>query len=140
MSHECDNFIPEDSRYYNFGKLSQLLGLDSSEEINGNLSKNVINDAANMYFALNTCPLFYEKLNFKAIYGTNTRTMAMILSNIIKKSRQDKTMKIFAKVSQILGFQHITFHHKGNNSLMLMKHVLTIKGKCVCLSVQNKFV
>ena len=25
MSHECDNFIPEDSRYYNFGKLLEKI-------------------------------------------------------------------------------------------------------------------
>ena len=96
-------FIPQEFRNDNFGKLSQFLGFDTvnfSQEIYANLSKSVMNDAAKMFISLNTYPLFYEKLYFEVINGTNTRTMAMILSNIIEKANQDFKIygqKIFAK-------------------------------------------
>lgn len=118
-------------------KISQLLGVDvdtveNSEEINGNLSKSVINEAAKMFFPLYSFPFFYEKLYLKAIYETNTRTMALILSKIIKKADQDfkvDAQKIFAKVSQIIGFKHISYYREGNDSFMLMKQILGIKGE-----------
>ena len=133
-------FIPQEFRNDNFGKLSQFLGFDTdnvSQEINANMSKSVLKDAAKMFISLNTYPLFYEKLYFEAINGTNTRTMTMILSNIIQKANQDFKIygqKIFAKVSQMVGFEHISFQHEGNNSFMMMKNILGIKGE---IQIQN---
>ena len=62
--------------------------------------------------------------------------MAMLTSNIIKKGKGDfkkVALNIFAKVSSVLGFQRLSFQHKGNKSvesnMELTKNILSIKGE-----------
>ena len=106
----------------------------SSNEINLNLSRSNINSAAEMFIALNFCPSFYVKLYWKAIYGNESR-MAKFASNIIRKAKDDfkvKAQKMFAKISSVIGFQHISLHHIGNRSnamnIKLSKNIMDIKG------------
>ena len=119
----------------NLEKLSNILGVNSSEKINSNVSESDINVAAEMFFGLNSCPSIYEKLYWKAIYGTNSSVeTAMLASNIIKISTGDfkrSSLQIFAKISQVLGFKHILFHDKelytseSKNTLMIKKQLDT---------------
>ena len=60
----------------------------------------------------------------------------MLTSNIIKKAKGDfkkVALNIFAKVSSVLGFQRLSFQHKGNQSvesnMELTKNILSIKGE-----------
>ena len=129
------SFIPLNFISLHFEKLLQMVGeTKSSYEINGNLSKNDINSAAEMFLALNICPSFYVKLYWKAIYGNESR-MAKFASNIIRKAKDGfkvRAKKIFAKISSVIGFQHISYQHKGNTSIAmnnyLRKNMLDIKG------------
>ena len=115
-----------------------MIRVNSSDQINSNLAEKDINLAAEMFFGLNSCPSIYEKLYWKAIYGTNSNVETAILaSNIIKMSTNDfkkGSLKIFAKISKVLGFQHILFHDKelnnsgSKNTLMMIKHLDT-KGE-----------
>ena len=132
---KCESdFIPIEDIGPNLDKLSLMIRVNSSDQINSNLAEKDINLAAEMFFGLNSCPSIYEKLYWKAIYGTNsTVETAMLASNIIKKSTNDikrSSMKIFAKISKALGFQHLLFHNNNSgqkNNLMMMKS-LDIKG------------
>ena len=74
-----------------------------------------------MFIALNSCPTFYVKLYWKAIYGNESR-IAKFASNIIRKANDGfkvKAQKIFARTSSVIGFQHISFHHEGNRSIAM---------------------
>ena len=127
------SFIPSKYIALHFEKLSQMVGdTRSSNEINLNLSRSNINSAAEMFIALNFCPSFYVKLYWKAIYGNESR-MAKFASNIIRKAKDDfkvKAQKMFAKISSVIGFKHISSDHKGNKStnIELSKELLDIKG------------
>ena len=129
------NFIPFNFVTLHFEKLSQMVGATrSSYEINRNLSRSDINSAAEMFMALNSCPSFYVKLYWKVIYGNESR-MAKFASNIIRKAKDGfkaRAQKIFAKISSVIGFQHISYHHEGNSSIAmnieLSKNMLDIKG------------
>ena len=110
-------------------------------EINRNLSRSDINSAAEMFIALNSCPSFYVKLYWKVIYVNESRT-TKFASNIIRKAEDDfkvRAQKIFAKISSVIGFQHISYRHEGNGSIAmnieLSKNTMDIKGiKCLsCL-------
>ena len=136
---KCENdFIPFDDIEINLDRFSLMIGVNSSDQINSNLSEKDINLAAEMFFGLNACPSINEKLYWKAIYGTNSNVETAILaSNIIKMSTNDfkkGSLKIFAKISKVLGFQHILFHDKelnnsgSKNTLMMIKHLDT-KGE-----------
>ena len=136
---KCENdFIPFDDIEINLDRFSLMIGVNSSDQINSNLSEKDINLAAEMFFGLNACPSINEKLYWKAIYGTNSSVETAILaSNIIKMSTNDfkkGSLKIFAKISKVLGFQHILFHDKelnnsgSKNTLMMIKHLDT-KGE-----------
>ena len=110
-----------------------MLGDKSPQEIYRNSSGSNIN-SAKMFIALNACPSFYVKLYWKTIYGPSSR-ISMLASNILKKAKGDfkiKALKIFAKMSSVLGFQHISYHHRGNRSIAsnidLSKNILDIKG------------
>ena len=132
------DFIPIEDIGPNLDKLSNLIGVNSSDQINKNLSEKDINVAAEMFFGLNACPSINEKLYWKAIYGTNSSVeTALLASNIIKRSTNDfkrGSMKIFAKISKVLGFQHILFHEEefnnsgSKNTLMMIKQ-LDAKGE-----------
>ena len=131
-----DKFIKQDLIAYNVEKVLQIVGIKSlSEKINKNFSKSDITEAAELFLALNSCPSFFEKLYWKIIYGPKQR-IAMSTSNIIKKAKGDlkeEALNVFAKVSSVLGFQRVYFHHKGNESLgeqiKLTKNILDIKGE-----------
>ena len=62
--------------------------------------------------------------------------MAMLTSNIIKKAKGEfkkVALNIFAKMSSVLGFQHLSFQQNGNKSvernMELTKNILSIKGE-----------
>ena len=99
-----------------------MVGVESSGEIiSSNLSKNDINFGAEMFIALNSCPSFYVKLYWKVIYGNESR-IAKFSSNIIRKAKNGfkiRAQKIFAKISSVIGFQHISYHHEGNRSIAM---------------------
>ena len=61
--------------------------------------------------------------------------MAKIASNIVRKANDDfkvSAQQIFAEISSVLGFQHISYHHEENKSIEmdieLSKNMLDIKG------------
>ena len=115
-------FIPLKNIATLFEKLSKMVGVESSGEIiSSNLSKNDINFGAEMFIALNSCPSFYVKLYWKVIYGNESR-IAKFSSNIIRKAKNGfkiRAQKIFAKISSVIGFQHISYHHEGNRSIAM---------------------
>ena len=81
-----------------------LVGNEGSEDVKYNISKSEFNEAAKMYFTLNSCP-HLEKLYWKAIYGPDSR-ISMLASNILKMVEGDfkaKALKIFAKITSMLG-------------------------------------
>ena len=131
----CENaFIPLKNILNNFEKLSQMVGVQTSQETRRNLTRSSINFGAEMFMALNSCPSFYVKLYWKAIYENESR-MAEIASNIVRKANDDfkvSAQKIFAEISSVLGFQHISYHHDENKSvemdIELSKNMLDIKG------------
>ena len=146
-SYNCDkNFLDFDTLSRNFEKLSRWVGVKGGwtleqikvknySEVIRNLSRSDINFCGKIFFTLNSCPFFYEKLYWKAIYSGDSR-IAKFASNILWKANDSfkvKAQQIFSKVSSVLGFQHITFHHKGNETvginIDLSKNLLDIEGK-----------
>ena len=115
----------------NVEKFSKIVKIGVSEK-NKNFSKSDITESAKLFLALNSCPSVFVKLYWKAIYGPKIR-MAMLTSNIIKKVKGDfkkVALNIFARVSSVLGFQYLSFHHKGvGRNMELSKNILGIKGK-----------
>ena len=132
----CENgFIPEENILINLESLSQILKINSSQETNRNLSKSEIKLGAEMFITLNSCPSFFVRLYWKAIYGPQSR-IARLASNIIVKGELDfkiKAVKIFAKISSTLGFKHISFDRKekksSNEEIILTKNVVAIEGE-----------
>ena len=127
-------FIPQQNILNNFQKMSQLFGGKFSEEIGRKLSKNDIKFGAEMFMALNACPSFYAKLYWKAIYGNESR-MARFASNIIRKAKKGfkvSAQKIFSKISSVIGFKYISYHHEGNRNIAmnidLSKNMLDVEG------------
>ena len=131
MELKCDKaFIPLGNILINYENLSHMVGVFKSSEQNRNLSKKDINASAEMFMYLNSCPSFYVKLYWKTIYGPKLR-MAMLATNIAKKAKKDfklKATQIFAKISEVLGFKHISYHYKGNESFecQMILHVIRI--------------
>ena len=149
---QCESkMIPLSFISSHFEKLSQMVGDTNFDEISRNssiddyyydqiqmlsrnISKDDINFGAEMFMALNSCPSFYVKLYWKAIYGNESR-MANFAANIIRKAEEGfkvRAQKIFAKISSVIGFQHIAYQHEGNKSIAmnieLTKNLLDIKG------------
>ena len=129
------NFIPLENIARNIENLSQLVADKSSQKTNRKLSESDINFGAKMFFTLNSCPSFYVKLYWKTIYGSEVG-MAKFASNIIRKSKDGfkvRAQKIFAKISSVIGFHHISFHHDENRSNAinndLHKKMSDIKGR-----------
>ena len=113
----CDNaFISQVNISTHFEKLSHMAGVViSSEQFNRNFSKSNIDTAAKMFVYLNSCPSFFVKLYWKAIFGPKSR-IVMLASNIIKKTNAGfipKAVQIFAKMTRLLGFEYISYY-KGN--------------------------
>ena len=133
-----ENFIPLDNMKINLVSLSKMIGRKSSNEIVSNLSKSDINFGAKLFIALNSCPSFYEKLYWKVIYGNKSR-IANFAANIIRKAKDDfkvRAQKIFAKISSMLGFKHITYNHNGERT---SKNILEIEGEELSTSIENSF-
>ncbi len=113
-------FIPSYTSLH-FEKLSQMVGERNFDVIGRNSSKDDINFGAELFIALNSCPTFYVKLYWKAIYGNESR-IARFASNIIRNAKDGfkvRAQRIFAKISSVIGFQHISYHHEGNRSIAM---------------------
>ena len=128
-------FIPLKNILTNFENLSQMVGVNNSQEVNRSLTQSDLNFGARMFFAINSCPSSYEKLYWRAIYGGDSR-ISKLASNIIKEAKDGfkvKANKIFSKVTSVLGFQHISYLDEGNKStginIELIKKMLDIKGE-----------
>ena len=116
-----EKFIPFDFISLHFYTLSQMVGNGNSDVIGRNSSKDDINFGAEMFMSLNSCPTFYVKLYWKVIYGNESR-MARFATNIIRKAKDSfkaKAQRIFAKISSVIGFKHISYHHEGNKSITM---------------------
>ena len=111
-------------------KFSQLVGAENiSNEIYDNVSNKNVNEAEN-FIALSSCPSFYARLYWLAIYGPKTR-IPILAADIIKKAKEEdkiKARRIFAKISSVLGFEHITFHGEKNTTLQF-EHSINVKGE-----------
>ena len=86
----------------------------------GNLTKDSINAGAEMFLELNLCPsdIFVYNLYWTIIYGPESK-MAILASNIVKKAKDDRiiiAIKMFTKITSMLGFQYISYHQEGNGS------------------------
>ena len=135
ISRCIDGFIFDEYISNNFEKISPLVGNQGSEDIKYNISKSEVNEAAKMFFALNSCPSFFEKLYWKAIYGPESR-ISMLASNILKKAEgglKEIALKIFGKICSVLRFQYISYHHGENKSvdrnIKLTKNILDVMGE-----------
>ena len=139
---KCKNMKFENSKLkeqisLNNEKLSEIVKeVNSSQEINHNISKNDVKVCAEMFVALNSCPTYREKLYLTAIYGSKAQTIAMVAAKIIKKANinfRKGALKIFANLISVLGFKHIGYKSKGNkssgNNIELVHNIMDIKGK-----------
>ena len=124
-----NNFIPGEEIRNNLEKLSQSIGGNITEEVDWNLSNNELHTWAEMFFKMNSCPSFYVKLYSKVIYGSKSR-IPMLASNIIKRANLDfniKAIKIFSKISSILGFQYISLYNEEKKSFE--KNIVNVNGE-----------
>ena len=103
-----------------------------SDQVNVNMSKEILQAGADMFLTLNSCPSYFLKLYSKVIYGPKS-IIPILASNIIKKSKNNSKMKakkMFSKISSVLQFQHLIFQHdKNDENLVLRKDILHVKGK-----------
>ena len=121
---DCHHVIPKQVLSNNIDQMSEMVGVNSSEDLTRNPSKSEIYECAKLFVILSSCPSFYERLYKKAVYGPEFR-IAMLALNIVKKSKGDLklgALKIFAKISSMLGFKHIS--NKENESVSLTKNIL----------------
>ena len=128
-------FISNEDIQNNFEKVLQLGENEDSDEKKFNHSKIEINEAAKLFFDLNSCPSFYEKLYWKAIYGPNSRIL-LLASNILKRVEGNfkvKALKIFAKMTSVLGFQHISYKNleeeTDERNTTFTKNIKDVKGR-----------
>ena len=131
-----NKFIPLEDISNNFKGLSQIIENKNLQDLHHNISTSDLYEAAKMFLTLNSCPLVHENLYWQAMYGNGPNSrIIMLASNIVKKAKKEfkeKALKLFAKVSSVLGFQHISYH-EGRNSLT--KNIMEVKGN-LYLSVQ----
>ena len=83
-----------------------------------------------MFMALNVCPSEFIRLYRRALYGPQSR-IAILALNIAKKATNDlkiKAIKILAKITSLLEFQHISYNHEGNGSF---EKKFDVKGQIV---------
>ena len=94
INPKCDtSILPTEDISNNFEKFSQLVGNNDSEDVaKDGLTQKDLNEASKMFITLNSCPSFWEKLYFNAIYGPNSR-MSVLASNVVKKSKDDFKVK-----------------------------------------------
>ena len=112
-------------------EFARLVGVQNIlDKINGSLSKSTLNNGAEMFQFLYSCPSFYVRLYLKTFYENKTSTtLAMLASKIIKKANEDfkdKAVKIFAKVASVLGFQFISHYNKDNRRFE--RNISNVKG------------
>ena len=65
-----------------------------------------------MFMALNSCPSHIVKLYWRTIYGPKSR-IALLASKVINKATgtlKVDAIKIFSRISSVLGFQHLNHH------------------------------
>lgn len=102
-----------------------------SDEVNSKISKDTLNEGAEMFQSLYSCPPFFVRLYLKAIYGNKTSTtMAMLASKVVKKASNDfreKAIRIFEKIASVFGFQYISQYHKEN--LNFERNITNVKGE-----------
>ena len=101
------------------------------DKIDRKISKSTLNNGAEMFQSLYSCPSFFVRLYMKAFYGNKTSTtLAMLASNIIKKANKEdfkeKAIKIFVKIASVLGFQYI--FHFNNKTKSFERNILNVKG------------
>ena len=114
-----------------------MAGVYNFKEINSNFSKSDLDDCAEMFIALNSCPSFLERLYLRAFYESKTaETITLLTSKIVKKTKPNlkkRALKVFAKTTKVLGFKYIKFQHEVNQSfgknVKLMKNIVHIKGE-----------
>ena len=115
-----EQIIPGQDVKNNIEKLSQKIGIKSSDQVRQNVSQNDLQVGAEMFVTLFSCPSLYEKLYWKAIYGPKSRN-ALLASNIVKRANYDfktKAIQLFEKISSVLGFQDISNNHMGNKNIV----------------------
>ena len=145
---ECDpdvTFILFKYISENLNKLSKMARVSNSQEIDINFSKSDSIDFAEMFISLNSCPSFLERLYWKAFYESqDPKTIAFITSKIVKQSKSDLKMnaqRVFGKITPVLGFNHIQYHHEKNGSLgknvKPMKNIVDIKGERRFIAIQS---
>ena len=101
-----------------------------SDEVNSKISKDILNEGAEMFQSLYSCPSFFVRLYLKAIYGNKTSTtMTMLASKIVKKASNDyreKAIQIFEKIASVFGFQYISDYHMENQNFA--RNITNVKG------------
>ena len=128
------SLIPPADMELNLQELSERLEVyNVSQEVNYTLSKSAIRTFGKMFMNLNSCYDFYHvKLYEKLAYGPQSRIGPLTL-NIIKNSGpkfRKKALKIFAKVSGILGFQYIQVINGTNDNIPQFEQaIFSMNGK-----------
>ena len=100
-----------------------LIENEGPENMKYNFSESEIKGAAKMYYALNSCPSFFEKLYLKAINEPASR-ISLLASNILKKvegNSNEKALKIFIKMTEVLRFQHISYQQGEKRTISDVK-------------------
>ena len=135
LNTDCyGSLIPTEDMELNFQELSQRLEInDVSQEVNYTLSKSMIRTFGKMFMNLNSCYDFYHvKLYEKLAYGPKSRIGPLAL-NIIKNSGpkfRKKALKIFSKISRILGFQHIQTNNGTDDDIpQIERAISSVNGK-----------
>ena len=131
-----DNLIPDEYISSNSKHLTQLIGIYSLEdEVNDNLSPDIITSGAEMFWALNSCPSKFVRLYWKAIYAKGSNNVIMATLTNLKKSNNDfkkDAMEIFAKVDSALGSKYLSSQRDGTQNIdrnfELWKNVSIVKG------------
>ena len=107
------SFIPEDKIRSNYEKLVEYVeGVDetTTEEVES-LSKTIIRNAGRMFYSLNSCPSFNERLYFQTIYGSQTQSMvaksALNIARYAKIDIQPKALRIFLKITSVMGYKSL---------------------------------
>ena len=98
-----------------------------------NISNEELDKAARMFISLFSCPSFYEKVYWNAIFGQKSK-MIMLASNILKRAKggfRIKALKMFSKITSVLKFKHISYHHEEIENAerkIDLKKVMDVKG------------
>ena len=127
-------FLSENDIKSNMEKCAQGLEIDNNslDDKNNDLSEQEIFIGAEMFIALNSCPVHIVKLYHKAIYNSPLSKVVLLSLNLAKKAEKDfkyKAVKIFAKIISLVGFQHIYQNVTINGGNELIKQITDLSGK-----------